>query len=140
MMIQIVSFHQDYKEAELTNYCNLVSFTALLFWCMLEVTLGIIACCLPTLRPLLQHKFIAWILQSIQSKISYRSRKAAVSNYNAPHKSLTHQGPKVSQETPLVPGSQYEWIGLAEESRQDNSELTAIRVETSYTIQSEIIA
>jgi hypothetical protein len=106
---------------------------------MLEVTLGIIACCLPTLRPLLQHKFIAWILQSIQSKISFRSRKA-VSNYNAPLKSLTHQGSKASQETPLVPGSQYEWIGLAEESRQDNSELTAIRVETSYTIQSEIIA
>jgi hypothetical protein len=109
---------------------------------MLEMTLGIIACCLPTLRPLLQHKFIAWFQQSVQSKISFRSRKS-VSNHNFPLRRLTNQGSKASQQTPLVPGSQYDWIDLAlgaEEARQVDSELTAIRVETGYTIQSETIA
>jgi hypothetical protein len=110
---------------------------------MLEVTLGIIACCLPTLRPLLQHKSIDSVLRSVRSKTSLDSRKA-VSNNDLPLGYLRKGGSKTSHDIPLMPGNPYQsaeiLVGGEEPRLQVDSQLTAIRVDTGYMIKSEIIA
>lgn len=61
--------------------------TTSLFWNMLEVSLGIIATCLPTLRGLVQHKSVDSLVNSIREKISIRS--AAASNKSEDSLQLT---------------------------------------------------
>jgi hypothetical protein len=68
-----------------------VLITTLLFWCMLEVSLGIIACCLPTLRGLIKTRSVDSVVHSIREKISLRSlHSARRSNTSEDSVQLTH--------------------------------------------------
>lgn len=51
--------------------------TTMLFWCMLEISLGVIACCLPTFGPLFQTKSVQSLLGSMRSKLSLRLDKSS---------------------------------------------------------------
>ncbi|OCL09075.1 hypothetical protein AOQ84DRAFT_376166 [Glonium stellatum] len=61
--------------------------TTLLFWCMVEVTLGLLAACLPTLRGLFKPHSVDSVVRSVRSKISLRSANPS-SNTSLPMKSL----------------------------------------------------
>ncbi|KAF1955639.1 hypothetical protein CC80DRAFT_415320 [Byssothecium circinans] len=51
-----------------------VLITTMLFWSMLEINLGIVAICLPTLRPIFQHKSVESVINSVRGRVSIKSR------------------------------------------------------------------
>lgn len=52
-----------------------VLITTSLFWNMLEVSLGIVASCLPTLRGLFTNRSVDSVVNSIKVKLSIRSER-----------------------------------------------------------------
>jgi hypothetical protein len=61
------------KSCTVFDRALLVLITTSLFWNMLEVSLGIIASCLHTLRGLAKNKSVDLLVNSIREKVSIRS-------------------------------------------------------------------
>ncbi|OCL14661.1 hypothetical protein AOQ84DRAFT_15099 [Glonium stellatum] len=59
--------------------------TALLFWCMVEVALGLLAACLPTLKSLVQIQSVDSMIHSVRSKLSLRSSRSSQSGDSSNH-------------------------------------------------------
>jgi hypothetical protein len=68
---------------------------------MLEVSFGIVASCLPTLRALFQTSSVDSVLRSMRSKVSLGSGNPA-SHGDLPLHCLNRNGSKASHEEPLV--------------------------------------
>ncbi|KAF2278032.1 uncharacterized protein EI97DRAFT_432117 [Westerdykella ornata] len=51
--------------------------TSELYWCLMEITLGLLAACLPTLRGLVQTKSVDSVLRSVRNALSLGSTSSA---------------------------------------------------------------
>ncbi|ORY19056.1 hypothetical protein BCR34DRAFT_260972 [Clohesyomyces aquaticus] len=120
----------------------LVLITTLLFWCQVEVSLGLLAACLPTLRGLFQSQSVDSIIQSWRGKLSLRSSK--VSTTASSTDSLRHEShepkhpaeshglrltPEVAMPMPVV-------SSMAQRDSYTQMEEGRIRIENSFAMNS----
>jgi hypothetical protein len=87
-----------FRQGNLLTNLLLVLITTSLFWNMLEVSLGIIAACLPTLRGLAK----AWLVNSDRDKISIRSGSASNKSKDSSGSTDGHRKDSSGQGTDFI--------------------------------------
>ncbi|SLM35585.1 hypothetical protein LPUS_04890 [Lasallia pustulata] len=106
----ILSF--EFKNGDLTNGGLTAhvdpdpTLNTIIFWCMIEAGLGVIAACLPTLRPLLSKISLGSIVNSVRSALSpdsshWQRSQRPVSHPEGSHTNLTPENSSASQ-MPMV--------------------------------------
>ncbi|KAH4063448.1 hypothetical protein HBI37_002090 [Parastagonospora nodorum] len=91
-----------FRQGNLLTNLLLVLITTSLFWNMLEVSLGIIAACLPTLRGLAKAKSVDSLVNSDRDKISIRSGSASNKSKDSSGSTDGHRKDNSGQRTDFI--------------------------------------
>ncbi|EAT90901.2 hypothetical protein SNOG_01252 [Parastagonospora nodorum SN15] len=91
-----------FRQGNLLTNLLLVLITTSLFWNMLEVSLGIIAACLPTLRGLAKAKSVDSLVNSDRDKISIRSGSASKKSKDSSGSTDGHRKDNSGQGTDFI--------------------------------------